>query len=123
MAFFKSKREKASDTPDRTVKKEALSLPRKKIVQFESESKNISELDEMLKNDLRNTLTHALPPANYYRDKKNWLNCELYFDDEYTTVYARIVLLVNDHSSGSTYFYKLDYKLLRDLLRRFGQYI
>ena len=118
--FFK-KKSSVSDTSDKAAKKEALALPRRKTVQFEPEKMNIAELDEMLKNDLQGTLIKTLPPANYYKNKTSWLECQLFFDDEYTVIYARLVAHVNERATGSTDFYRLYYELLRSLLRRFGQ--
>jgi len=119
--FFKKK--VVPDMSDKAVRKAALALPRRKTVQFEPDKMNAVELDEMLKNDLSDTLLKAFLPANYYKNKKSWLECEIYFDDEYTTVYIRLVTYVNERPTGSTDFYKLDYELLRSLLRRFGQNI
>ena len=119
MFFFK----KPKETPEKLLKKQVFSLARRKTVQFEPEKVNIAELDAMLQTDLQTTLTKTLPPANYYRDKKSWLDCELFFDDEYTTVFVRLVVYANDKPIGATDFYKLDYDLLKALLRRFGQYI
>jgi hypothetical protein len=121
--FFKKKDGTVSNPSEKAVKKEALSLPRRKTVQFEPGKMNIAELDEMLKADLKETLIRTLPPANYYKNKKNWLECELYFNDDYTIVYTRLVTHINDRPTDSTDFYRLDYELLRSLLRRFGQQI
>ena len=120
--FFKKKSKDVSET-ERAIKKAALALPRRKTVQFEPDKMNAAELDEMLRNDMSGTLLKAFPPANYYKNKKSWLECEIYFDDEYTTVYIRLVTYVNERPTGSTDFYKLEYELLRSLLRRFGQQI
>jgi hypothetical protein len=120
--FFKKKTGNA-DTSDKSAKKAALALPRRKTVQFEPEKMNIAELDAMLKSDLHGTLIKTLPPANYYKNKSNWLECQLFFDDEYTEIYARLVTHINERVTDSTDFYKLDYELLRSLLRRFGQQI
>jgi hypothetical protein len=120
--FFKRK-STAPDSSDKAARKEALALPRRKTVQFEPEKMNISELDEMMKSDLHSTLLKAFPPANYYKNKRSWLECELYFNDDYTVIYTRLVTHVNERTTGSTDFYRLDYELLRSLLRRFGQNI
>ena len=119
--FFKKK----VSVPEsvQSAKKEALSLPCRKTVQFEPEKMNITELDIMLKNDLTGTLLKALSPANYYRNKRSWLECALYFNNDYTIIYTRLTAFVNDRPAGGTGFYKLDYELLRGLLRRFGQNI
>jgi hypothetical protein len=98
-------------------------LPNKKTVQFESTKINAAELDAMLRDKLSETLLKTLPPANYYRDKRSWLDCEVHYSDDYSTVYVRLVPCVSDKPRGSTEFYELDYELLRGLLRRFGQNI
>ena len=98
-------------------------LPRKKTVQFESTKTDITELDNMLHDNLAETLLKTLPPANYYQNKRNWLDCELRYNDDYSIVYVRLVPCVNDKPKGSTEFYKLDYEMMRGLLRRFGQNI
>ena len=121
--FFKKKTGVSADNSDKAAKKAALVLPHRKTIQFEAERMNIPELDEMLRTDLSGTLLKAFPPANYYKNKSNWLECELYFNDDYTTVYTRLVAHVNEKSTDATDFYSLDYDLLRSLLRRFGQQI
>ena len=98
-------------------------LPNKKTVQFEFAKTNVADLDSMLKNDLSGTLLKTLPPANYYKNKRDWLDCEIRYNDDYSAIYVRLVPCVNDKPKGSTEFYQIDYELLRGLLRRFGQNI
>ena len=119
--FFFKKSKPLSETP---AKKQALALPRRKTVQFEPTGKvSVAELDEMFCNDISTALTKTFPPANYYRDKRSWLDCELYFDDDYTTAFVRLVVKSNEKAVGATDFYGVDYDLMKALLRRFGQYI
>ena|GEM_PF-2987727 len=120
ISFFK-KPKPLSETP---LKKQALALPRRKTVQFEPQEKlSVAELDELLRSDPVTLLTETLPPANYYRDKRSWLECELYFNDDYTTAITRLVSKANERVVGATDFHEIDYDLLKALLRRFGQYI
>jgi hypothetical protein len=95
--FFK-KKEKSPPIP----------LPNKKIVQFEPVTKKVAELDTMLQNNLSETLLKTLAPANYYKNKQGWLNCELRYNDDYSVVYVCLVPFVNDKPKGSTEFYPMD---------------
>jgi len=120
ISFFK-KPKPLSEAP---LKKQALALPRRKTVQFEPQEKlSVAELDECLRSDPVNLLTKTLPPANYYRDKRSWLECELYFNDDCSTAITRLVSKANEKAVGTTDFYEIDYDLLKALLRRFGQYV
>jgi len=120
ISFFK----KTKPLLEAPLKKQALALPRRKIVQFEPQEKlSVAELDECLRSDPVTLLTKTLPPANYYRDKRNWLECELYFNDDYSTAITRLVSKANERAIGATDFYEVDYDLLKAMLCRFGQYV
>lgn len=95
----------------------AESLPIAKKVQFEAIP--IDRAEQELDRDLRSVLSYT--PVNYYAEKNKYLQCVLYYNNDYSEVYMRLVYIENDVPKGKTKLWKIDSILLRDILRKFGQ--
>ena len=94
----------------------AESLPRTKKVQFLPVE--IAEAEQLLESDLRAVLT--LEPVNYYATKDRYLLCTFYYAEDYSEIYFRFELRVNDLPKGKSRLYSCDKLLMRDVLRKFG---
>lgn len=99
--------------------KHAESLPRTKKVQFEP-MKPV-EAEQLIDADIRAVLGFA--PVNYYATKDRYLLCTFWYDDDYSEIYMRFELRVDDLPHGKTRLYQIDKVLMRDILRKFGQNI
>lgn len=110
------KKTKIGKTED---ERRAESLPRTKKVQFEPLT--IAETDQLITQDLRNVLNFT--PVNYYATKNKYLLCTFYYEEDYSEVWFRFELRIDDLPHGRTKVYKIDKILMRDILRKFGQNI
>ena len=99
--------------------KRAESLPLTKKVQFEPMS--VSDAEQQVDSDLRAVL--GFTPVNYYATKDRYLLCTFWYDDDYSEIYMRFELRVDDLPHGKTRLYQIDKVLMRDMLRKFGQNI
>ncbi len=96
--------------------KRAESLPRTKKVQFEP--LKIAETESLLENDLRAVLEFT--PVNYYATKNSYLLCTFFYEEDYSEIYMRFELRVDDLPRGKSRLYTIDKLLMRDILRKFG---
>lgn len=113
MLFFKKKPLVSKE------KKEALSLPKTKKVQFLPQK--ISEVTAALDNDLSYLL--SLEPVNYYASKYTYLQCTFFYNEDYSTVFFLLEYVEDDREKGATPYYRGDYELMRRTVAKFGQRI
>lgn len=99
--------------------KHAESLPRTKKVQFEPMS--VSDAEQQVDSDLRAVL--GFIPVNYYATKDKYLLCTFWYEEDYSEVFMRFELRVDDLPRGHSRMYRIDKFLMRDILRKFGQNI
>lgn len=99
--------------------KRAESLPLTKKVQFEPLS--LAETEQQLEQDMRAVLQFA--PVNYYATKNRYLLCTFYYEEDFSEIYMRFELRVDDLPRGHSRMYSIDKVLMRDILRKFGQNI
>ena len=99
--------------------KRAESLPRTKKVQFEPMKP--AEAEQLIDADIRAVLGFA--PVNYYATKDKYLLCTFWYEEDYSEVFMRFELRVDDLPRGHSRMYRIDKFLMRDILRKFGQNI
>lgn len=99
--------------------KQAEQMPLTKKVQFEPMS--ISEAEQLLDNDLRSALSFV--PVNYYATKNKYLLCTFYYREDYSEIFMRFELRVDDFPKAHSKIYPIEKTLMRDILRKFGQNI
>ena len=81
----------------------------------------VAEAEQLLDADIRAVL--GFSPVNYYATKDRYLLCTFWYDDDYSEIYMRFELRVDDLPHGKTKMYTVDKTLMRDILRKFGQNI
>lgn len=101
------------------VEKRAESLPLTKKVQFEPMS--VAEAEQLMDADQRAVL--GFTPVNYYATKNRYLLCTFWYAEDYSEIYLRFELRVDDLPRGHSKMYSVDKVLMRDILRKFGQNI
>lgn len=99
--------------------KRAESLSRTKKVQFEPMS--IADAEQQMEADLRAVL--GFTPVNYYATKDRYLLCTFWYEEDYSEIFMRFELRVDDLPRGRSRMYQIDKFLMRDILRKFGQNI
>ncbi len=99
--------------------KRAESLPLTKKVQFEPLS--MADMEQQLDHDMRTVLSFT--PVNYYATKNKYLLCTFYYAEDFSEIYMRFELRVDDLPRGHSRMYCIDKVLMRDILRKFGQNI
>ena len=99
--------------------KRAESLPMTKKVQFEPLT--IADTEQQLEQDIRAVL--GFTPGNYYATKNRYLLCTFYYAEDFSEVFMRFELRVDDLPRGHSRMYSIDKVLMRDILRKFGQNI
>lgn len=99
--------------------KRAEELPLTKKVQFVDMS--IADAEKALGENLRAVLDFV--PVNYYATKNRYLLCTFFYSEDYSEIYMRFELRVDDLPRGHSKMYQIDKILMRDILRKFGQNI
>ena len=94
--------------------KRAESLPMTKKVQFEPLT--IVETEQQLEQDIRAVL--GFTPVNYYATKNRYLLCTFFYAEDFSEVFMRFELRVDDLPRGHSRMYSIDKVLLRDILRK-----
>lgn len=109
--FFKSKSLLKSE-----MQKRAEALEKTKKVQLEPQK--LSEVENKLDNDIRSMLEYS--PVNYYATKNRFMQCTFYYDRSYEEIYMRLETYVMDSCTERGSFRKIDYELMKLILRKFG---
>ena len=99
--------------------KRAESLPMTKKVQFEPLT--IADTEQQLEQDIRAVL--GFTPVNYVATKNRYLLCTFFYAEDFSEVFMRFELRVDDLPRGHSRMYSIDKVLMRDILRKFGQNI
>ncbi len=99
--------------------KRAEGLPLTKKVQFEPMT--IAEAEQLMEQDQRCVLNFT--PVNYYATKNRYLLCTFYYNEDFSEIFMRFELRVDDLPHGRSRMYGIDKLLMRDILRKFGQNI
>ena len=98
----------------------AESLPGRKKVQYDPI--NIDSVNDSLRTDVRNLLSFA--PLNLQKSSNLWyVQGVFYFDDEYREIFVCFDEYIHEKLKNSSDFFKLDFALMRDAFRKFGQNI
>ncbi len=81
----------------------------------------MSEINALISEDKNAVL--KFEPVNYYMNKDRFILCTLMFDEEYSNIFMGFTEVVNDKEKASTENIRIDFELLKGILRKFGQVI
>lgn len=99
--------------------KKAKALGNCKRVQFQAMKLNDAEV--ILDYDIN--LLQKMEPVNYYARKLHYLQCSIYYNDDYSEIYAQLQTVDNDKVTADGKYRRINAELFRAILRKFGQNI